>query len=184
VTSSLPGRLRVRMSRPMRHAHLMERVREHVGAQAGVHMVETNRETGSVLVHYDPGRQSTSDLLALFADVGVIVRETASAIGLDAPTVGRSTTSQSIIEALTDIDRRLSHATGRKVDLKLLFPLVLGGLGVRQAARFGLGLSQVPAYVLLWYAFDLFYKLNREIVALDLAASTAQADESGMVGDV
>lgn len=45
--------------------------------------------------------------------------------------------------------------------LKLLFPLALAGVGLRQWVTQGLGLAQVPAYVLLWYAFDSFWKFHR-----------------------
>ncbi len=72
-----------------------------------------------------------------------------------------SSTAQGIIGALDDLDRRLSQLTGHPIDLKVLFPFSLGAIGAWQLARHGWGIEEVPAYVLLWYAFDSFYKLHR-----------------------
>src|SRR5262249_37441456 len=57
--------------------------------------------------------------------------------------------------------RCFSRARGRTVDLKLLFRVALGAVGLRQFFTAGLGIAEVPAYVLLWYAFDAFYKLHQ-----------------------
>ena len=38
----------------------------------------------------------------------------------------------------------------------------LGFIGLRQSLSEGLGLSQVPGYVLLWYAFDSFWKFHQQ----------------------
>jgi hypothetical protein len=102
-------------------------------------------------------------VLRALRDGGVLVEETARGVGLELPGgVGSSTTSARIVDTVTDLDRQLSLLTGRRVDLKLLFPLALGGVGLWRAARSGLGLAEVPAYVLLWYAFDSFWKFHRE----------------------
>ncbi len=138
----------------------MERARARLEGEPGVHRVETNHHTGSLLVHYDHHQHKTGDLIDILKDAGVIVRQVAEAGGNELPEVGRSKTSTSIMGALNDMDRRISYLTGQRVDLKLLFPLAMGALGLRQTLSQGLGLSQVPGYVLLWYAFDSFYKLH------------------------
>jgi hypothetical protein len=117
-----------------------------------------------VLVHYDRQTRSSADMLSILRDVGVLVEDTARGLGLELAEAGAgsSTTSVRIVDALTDLDRQLSLLTGRTVDLKLLFPMALGGVGLWRAATSGLGLTEVPAYVLLWYAFDSFWKFHRE----------------------
>jgi hypothetical protein len=149
----------------VRHAHhhrgLLHEAQARLAAAPGVRGVETNPQTGSVLVRYDPAQHSRSELLAMFEDVGIVVRETLGGLGEEVPETGRSSTSVSVISALSDLDKRIARATGHTVDLKLLFPATLGAIGIRQLFTTGLGLAEVPAYVLLWYAFDSFYKLHR-----------------------
>jgi hypothetical protein len=152
----------------------MARARDHLAGQPGVRDVETNAATGSIVVRYDPEERSGEDVLALLADVGVIVRDVLGADRL--PEVGHSQASRTLVDALADLDRRVSAATGNRVDLKVLFPAALGLLGVRQVASQGLGLSQVPGYVLLWYAFDAFVKLHQTPVAPGDAARAADAE--------
>jgi len=151
----------------------MERARAHLQAQAGIRDVQTNLTAGSITVHYDPGARTSSDVLAMLADVGLIVREVLAVAEDGPPGAGHSLASASLIGALTNLDSRISRLTGRKVDLKLLFPTALGLLGLRQVLAEGLGLTQVPGYILLWYAFDAFYKLH--------AAPTLEPTESGAV---
>jgi hypothetical protein len=165
VASKTPGRLRVRVHHPQRHRQLLSAIQRHMEAQQGTQDVRVDPRTGSVLVHYDPHSQSASGLLSVLHDLGVVAAGTARGLDLDAPEVNGAThsqTSEGVITALSDLDRQIALLTGYKVDLKLLFPLALGGIGLWAAARRGLGLTEVPAYVLLWYAFDSFWKFHRE----------------------
>lgn len=50
--------------------------------------------------------------------------------------------------------------TNSAVDLRLLFPLGLSILALRQLILKGVQLEAIPWYVLAWYAFDSFMKLN------------------------
>jgi hypothetical protein len=141
----------------------MRTVRERLDDAFGSGQTEVNPTTGSVLVRYDRHTRSSADVVRILRDVGVLVEETARDV-LDLPEagVGRSTTSVRLIDTMTDLDRQLSQLTGRRLDLKLLFPMALGGVGLWRVASNGLGLTEVPAYVLLWYAFDSFWKFHRE----------------------
>jgi len=141
----------------------MQTIHQELDRQSGIGAVETNAATGSVVVHYDPERRSTDEILGILRDVGVIVRDVARTGGEELPEFGHSTTSKTILEAFSDLDRRVSRATGRKVDLKLLFPLGLGTIGIWQVLRAGFGFSEIPGYILLWYAFDSFHKLHIQI---------------------
>ena len=115
----------------------------------------------SVLVHFDPRRLSCDEILGLLADVGLLVKDLGEASEESLTDLGHSETANSLIRALDDLDQRIARLTGHQVDLKLLVPLGMATLGVLQVAREGLGITQVPGYVLLWYAFDAFYKLHR-----------------------
>jgi hypothetical protein len=116
-----------------------------------------------VLVDYNPTETTADGLLDVLHDIGVVVvRLTGEEdLGDELFEPGNSRSATSIMSAVDDLNRRISKTTGRKLDLKVLFPLGLGALGVGQFARNGLGLAEVPAFLLLWYAFDAFYRLHR-----------------------
>jgi copper chaperone CopZ len=165
VASQTPGRVRVRVHHPHRHPELLDNVREQLENTPGVDHVEVNPHSGSVLVHYDHHASSVDDILGALRDVGMIMGTVAGADELPEngdsdDDTGHSTTAAGFVETINDLDQRLSHVTGRKVDLKLLVPVALGALGVQSAVRNGIGLSEVPAYILIWYAFDSFWKFH------------------------
>ncbi|MBV9897428.1 MAG: hypothetical protein JO020_24985 [Chloroflexi bacterium] len=162
VTSHSPGRLRVRLARGADQPHVLQSVKRHMEDRVGVGRVEVSHTTNSVLVHYDRHRHSFDDVLAMLRDVGVVVSQTAKALSEEdlGPAPETSTTSAGIVSAVSDLDRRLAQMTGYQVDLRTIFPLTLGALGVLQLARRGVGLGDVPAYVLIWYAFDSFWKFH------------------------
>jgi len=177
VASHTPGRLRLRVPAAAREPAAMQALHAHLTATLGPGHAQVNPTTGSVLVHYDRQTHSSADIARMVEDVCTMVGESVRDIGLEAPEEGSgsSSTSVRIVDAMTDLDRQLSLLTGRKIDLKLLFPLALGGIGLWRAARSGLGITEVPAYVLLWYAFDSFWKFHREPAQRTLPAADAQA---------
>jgi Heavy metal associated domain 2 len=158
VTSHTPGRVRLRVRRGDRAQ--MARLQAALVDRPGVAAVHMNQATGSVLVHYNHNDLSRGDVMGILADVGVIVRDLADLPEL--PDGGPSSTAGGLIDAVADLDKRLSDLTGRRFDLKLLFPLALGAIGLRQTLAQGHGLSQLPGYVLLWYAFDSFWKFHQQ----------------------
>jgi Heavy metal associated domain 2 len=162
VASATPGRVRIRLQRTALSHQVAHRVKEHVGGQDGVTRVDANTVTGSVVVHYNREMITLDDVIDMFRDVGVIVGSIAGLEGVEELSPG-TPASRRLIEAVDRLDRRLAHVTGHRVDLRLLFPASLFALGIRQVLVEGLGLSQVPGYVLLWYAFDSFWKLHREL---------------------
>lgn len=130
------------------------------------------------MVRYDRHATPHEALVGALGDVGVILRDVVDDVGgeeLPSGGPGRSTSSVTLVDAVSDLDRRLSELTGRQIDLKLLFPLSLGVLGLRQVLTSGWGLTEVPAYVMLWYAFDSFWKFHREPPG-PVAAGAASAD--------
>jgi hypothetical protein len=164
----------------------MGALRDHLDGALGPGHVEVSSTTGSVLVRYDQRSQSKADIVSILRDVGVVIEETARGVGLEVPGQDASTTSMRIVNALSDLDRQLSVLTGQKIDLKLLFPLTLGGLGLWRAATAGLGLNNVPAYVMLWYAFDSFWKFHKDTAPPSNDGRNGQAaarsDSSGQDG--
>jgi copper chaperone CopZ len=154
--------------------------------QPGVDHVNVNASTGSVLVHYDHTVREKDDIVGCLVDVGLLLGGVLEAGGDELPDLGgsesdgrgHSKTAASVVDTVSDLDRRLSQLTGRRVDLKLVFPVALGAIGLRSAIVNGIGLAEVPAYILLWYAFDSFWKFHQRPVA---AASPADGTQDSTV---
>lgn len=170
IVSHAPGRMRVRLDREHRDPEALAQIEQTIGARPGVTAVSTDHRTGSVLVKYDHLALTKDDVTSMLLDVGVVAldligaEDAAQDLGQEGAERGvadHSTGAVAVLDALTDLDYRLSQLTGGKVDLKLLVPAGLGLLAIRQVAQNGLGLGMVPGYVLLWYTFDSFYKLHQ-----------------------
>jgi hypothetical protein len=160
VMSDTPGRLRVRLRPERRHETFMRQVHGHLQSKDGIKEVETNARTGSVTVRYDPRHRSATDVLGLLRDLGVIAETMTRGDVPDLSEPDQSTTASGIVGAIDDLDERIAQLTGYKVDLKLLFPLGLGVLGAYKVIQDGFSMGDVPGYVLLWYAFDSFFKFH------------------------
>lgn len=196
IVSQTPGRVRIRLHPEHRQQAVLGPIEQELRGCEGVSNVATNARTGSVLIQYDRHHLSFDDVLALCHDLGMVAKDVTDAelIPDDAdqsaasvqPEVGHSSTAVTVMDALTDLDRRVSDLTGGKLDVKLLFPLSLGALAVRQIATSGLGLAEVPGYVLLWYAFDSFYKLHQRRTAhlVETAVEHMQAHPDPAADDI
>lgn len=152
LASDIPGRLRLRMARGAEHLTLKQ-IADALEGKPGIVRVETNTRTRSILINY--GRER-DELLTMLHDAGIVLAE-ASSTGAEAP---GGEGSSGVENALADLETRLHALTGMDVKMRTLFPLGLAALGAWRTAVCGLGLSQVPAFILFWYAFDLYYKFN------------------------
>jgi hypothetical protein len=63
-------------------------------------------------------------------------------------------------KAISNINSDLVQMSNGLLDLRLLFPLGLSALAVRQILIRGWQIDEIPWYALAWYAFDSFSKLN------------------------
>ncbi len=154
VVSTLPGRLRVRHVARRRGPEQLEALREALQARPDVDAVEVNPRTASVLVFYDPGRVSFEGIRGALAEVGLNLAADAGAAE------SRPGGAARVLGAVQALDRRVVGATGG-TDLRLFVPVGLAALSARQALRDSPRLGQAPWYLLAWYAFDSFLKLNR-----------------------
>ena len=183
VVSHAPGRVRVRLRPDHRDAETLTRAEQHLGEQPGVATVTTNVRTGSLLLSFDHVGVSKADLFGMLYDAGIVARDLLDAEeipeDLGAERQEHSTTATGLMDALTDLDTRLSRLTGGRIDIKLLVPVGMGILAARQIATVGLGLGQVPGYVLLWYAFDSFYKLHQRRRVADVAGPGSAIETVG-----
>ena len=153
IVSDIPGRMRFRLQPGQRVPETMQQISAALG-KVEVVGIETNLQTGSVLVHYDPGVTTADQLQAAFASIDLQpVLDLEPSVAPDTRPAGR------VMTAAGELNSRVGRATNG-VDLRLLVPLGLGALSVRQAFRDTGGLKNAPWYVLAWYSFDSFIKLN------------------------
>jgi hypothetical protein len=154
VVSHTPGRLRFRLAREHRRPQVMDNIANLLKSFAQeVQQVRTSPATGSITVFYDKASTGFDDAMATLQQMGMVV--------VDVP-AGLSSASNQVSTALHQANRWLELKTEGAVDLRFLFPLMLGVLALRQAFAKSPGLNTAPWYVLAWYAFDGFYKLNVE----------------------
>ncbi|NWF60777.1 MAG: DUF5132 domain-containing protein [Fischerella sp.] len=72
----------------------------------------------------------------------------------------KSEIARDLINVISDVNTDVGRITNGVIDLRLLLPLGFSALAVRQLFIKGLQIDEIPWYVLAWYAFDSFMKLN------------------------
>ncbi len=136
----------------------MARIGRAIKAHPGVQEVKTNVQTGSIVVHHDHTDSSLDELSAILQDLGVVLGKVTD---VELPfSEGKSEVATDLTSALSDLNERVGRATNGVVDLRLLVPVGLATLAVRELLRTGWEFESAPWYVLAWYAFDSFIKLH------------------------
>jgi Heavy metal associated domain 2 len=152
VVSITPGRIRVRVAHQHREQQVMAQIASALkGFFPQIDRVRSNAQTGSITIYYSGDSDSFTEALTTLQDLGIIVT--------DAP-MGKSQAAVAVTSAIANLNQRFNQATAGSVDLRFLFPLLLSVLALRQILTKSPGLKTSPWYVLAWYAFDSFMKLN------------------------
>lgn len=153
VVSVTPGRLRLRL--PARHRETAELrgLEKTLEQRSEIADVQANPRTGSIILRYDPQQVTADELRAALAEAGV------DAVREPVPSDGARTAGADPVNAAGAVDRWVRATTGGG-DLRTLLPIGLAALSLRQALRDVPGLDRAPWYLLAWYAFDSFVKLN------------------------
>jgi hypothetical protein len=151
IVSDTPGRLRLRVAISDRQPDKMQHIANFLEAQPHITQVRTNFYHGSILIYHHGTDESFANVLDALSDIGIIFADI---------TQGTTEVAKSITNAVTNLNHSVERATDGTIDLRFLFPLGLSMLAVRQLMIKGLQLDIIPWYVLAWYAFDSFLKLN------------------------
>ncbi len=75
-------------------------------------------------------------------------------------TNGKSEVAKNLMHVVSDVNVDVGRITNGVVDLRLLLPVGLSALAIRQLFTKGLQIDEIPWYTLAWYAFDTFLKFN------------------------
>lgn len=158
VVSSTPGRTRLRVSQKRRSQEEMTRIAHALKAHPQISDVRTNVQTGSIVVHHSEADGCCHEILATLQDLGIVIGGIA---GIEIPSPnGKSAVAEDFTSAVYDLNQRVGEATNGLIDLRLLIPIGLGTLAIRQLLRNGWQIEAAPWYVLAYYAFDSFIKLH------------------------
>jgi hypothetical protein len=156
IVSQIPGRIRLRVAYPNRQREKMAQIEKTLAAHPQVNRVQTNVKTGSLLIHHDPENGGLDNVLAMLKDLGIILGDmTETQIAAE-----RSQAAANLTKAIGDLNQRVQKTTDGLIDLRFMFPWGLSWLAVRQLLVKGWQFDLIPWYVLAWYAFDGFVKLN------------------------
>ena len=140
IASEIPGRMRV---------HLTVRRREDRALLAAA-AERLQRERGV--------RSAT-----ILDDLRVIVAPLIDAPELPGGDEGGKE-EKGLASAVQDLEDRIFLATGKRVRIATVGPLVVVALGVAHVALFGLMIETLPGILLIWIGLDTFVKLNPDLV--------------------
>lgn len=171
VISQTPGRIRLRVNRPHRQKHKLETIADALKKRVEIYRVKTNIPNGSITVHHGRELLTGEDIRAIVEDLGIIFAEIEEIpISLN----GKSSAAAGISKATTDLNQRVKKITQGAIDLRFMMPFCFAVLSLRQLWLKGLQFETIPWYVLAWYSFDSFIKLNQleELVPEDSSSNT------------
>ena len=153
----MPGRARLRVPKPRTPVE-MRRMAGRVAKSKRVRNVETNPNTGSLLVSFDPDDpidMMIEDLRQLGLDVATLVEQSRQ--------VRTQSTGAVVVQrAMSGANAKLHEMTHGHVDLRLAVPAIYAGLAVRNFLTHRARLRDASWYQLLYWAFDSFFKLHEE----------------------
>ncbi|MGO9056133.1 MAG: HMA2 domain-containing protein [Candidatus Binataceae bacterium] len=182
IAHRIPGRIRIRIPSAKADAEFLEQARAAVASLPGVLEVSCNPLTGSILILHSPDSELEIEgsLTGGNGSTLPFVLETATSKPPAVPPRRRrrkaprqSYLATAVAETVTEIDDIVREATGNALDLKVLLPLVAGGLGLTMLGK----PRRTPAWLtLLMFAFSSFISLHGKEIAEEIDSSSAAND--------
>jgi hypothetical protein len=162
LVHAVPGRLRLRLERNDLTDEFIQALERALLMTDGVREVQVTPHTGSVVVRFDPTQFDPERLMAQDRPRQLLALERADRPADRQKSVPTSHTAARLQRAFHEVDVRLSELSQGRWDLRSVVPATFGVLALRQiVTNFG-ELAGIPWYVLAWYAFDSFWKLNEQ----------------------
>ncbi|BDA73298.1 hypothetical protein CAL7716_074640 [Calothrix sp. PCC 7716] len=158
VVSTTPGRTRLRVSNKRRNQEEMERISTSLQAPRFINSVEYNHETGSILVHHDTHEHALEAIKDIMKNLGIVFADVTGASEIVQKNGEKE--GSDLPSAIYNLNQEIRQLTNGLVDLRFLLPLGLFALGLMQLQVYGLQLELMPWYLLIYFAFETFVKLN------------------------
>ncbi len=151
IASVVPGRIRLRMQRGPEMLVELTALAQTLESSPAIAQVTARPHSASVVIEFDPGEEALVE--AHLDGLGVSGRQSTTGSPLRDP-------AAAIRNAATAIDLAVAQ-TVPGAGLRLLVPLTLGLLSVRQLFRGDDRLSDAPWYLLAMCAADSFSRLQQ-----------------------
>lgn len=166
LVSRTPGRIRLRILKPHRQPHQIDRIVNVLEMHPQVTKLRLNEQTGSMTIFHELDDDSLESAFAQLQsfNVNVIV---------DGQPNGTSAMATGVMQAAGSLNKRVKKTTGGTADLRAILPAALAAIALRQLFAGSKHLRSAPWYVLAWYAFDSFIKLNTDAKATSEASKRA-----------
>jgi hypothetical protein len=143
IEHTLAGRTRLRAPSLVGDEVGRERLESKLGGVEGIHRLEINSITGSVLVHHD-AHGIRADLI--FAAIARVLGLEDELENVPTPVVARE-----LRDFAQSVNRAVYEKTGGLLDLWTLSALALAGVGIRKVLAEG-RLSLPTGFTLVWWA--------------------------------
>jgi hypothetical protein len=172
------GRVRIKVDREDITEEFAREVQRALAPLPGIREVRISPLSGSIVLQYDPDEFELTRFMELARAANVLDLQGPPPDDLDfyAP-LPASSTAQRIQRTFHEVDVRLAELTAGRWDMRTVVPVAFGVLAIRQLVANGVQLAAVPWYVLGWYAFDSFWKLNQDAHRSDEARVVASPAE-------
>jgi hypothetical protein len=175
IVHVVPGRIRVKVNRDDLTEHLGSLLQSALAAMPEIDEVRIQPRTGSVTIYYESTALDVPSLTDRLRTLNLLALDPL----IDPADSGRrplSETAAGIHRTFHGVDVRLSELTHGRWDLRSVVPFAFGALALRQFVADAGAFGAAPWYVLAWYAFDSFWKLNEQRTN-PTTADDAVADE-------
>jgi hypothetical protein len=159
IAHHLPHRTRLKLPHQHRDKQTIQRVHDSIKKIPGVSSIQVNDRTGSVVVHHEPSEgilQSIGEALEGVSDE--LFDAMLEAGGIEFP--GLSIMGHLIKNSMSKVDNHVAEATGNLLDLKMLLPIGFLAAALYKAFKTEGWFTQVPTYVLFYYAYDSYMKFH------------------------
>jgi heavy-metal-associated domain-containing protein len=156
VVHRLPGRTRIRVPKSHRSVDSLAATSQAIQALPGVHRVEINRVSGSLLVHHEenilvsPSLEGPAGLL-----IDLVPPLERNQVVKSSSILGRW-----LRLFFGRLDARLLEATSGWIDLKMLVPLAFLGAAALQLTLTESTMAALSPLILLYAALDLYTKFH------------------------
>ena len=158
ILSLTPGRIRIRVVLSPEQTQQLNLMILGLKNQLALEKVRINLYSRSITVFYKPKLVNYREIIDKLRGFGLKFSESSSKSLNVTPQYSKAAVT--VNQVANNLNHYVGQASNNIVDLRVLIPLSFGLLAWRQLMLKGWQLETIPWYVLAWYAFDSFLKLQ------------------------
>jgi hypothetical protein len=180
VESKTPGRTRVRVKKELRTPENMAKIQQKLEEHPDVKDVTVNERTGSVVFTHGKDKDGHGVLAAIVQDAELLI-DVAFDVPIAEEEEGDGGEYGKLDQTLSDLVYQCDKWVYKRTGLRFRGQIIAGTIaaaGIAQIAIYGIGLELLPGPVLLYIAYDIYHRENKE-PPLDADEAAAQTDAPG-----